>query len=101
MPRRASSFAFVILSLPAVRALVGEAASAVLIAAVALSLAFTPSLAELGRSLAGRMRRRAARLADPELQPREAIGPVLIAGMGRTGRTLADALTEFGGRSSS
>ena len=90
-----SEFAFVILSLPAVRALVGETTSAVLIAAVALSLAVTPSLAELGRSLAGRMRRRAARVADPELQPRELIGPVFIAGMGRTGRTLADALTEF------
>ena len=41
------------------------------------------------------MRRRAARTADPELQPRELTGPVFIAGMGRTGRTLADALTEF------
>ena len=90
-----SEFAFVILTLPAVRALVGETTSAVLIAAVALSLAVTPSLAELGRSLAGRMRRRAARAADPELQPRELTGPVFIAGMGRTGRTLADALTEF------
>ncbi len=48
-----SEFAFVILSLPAVRTLVGETRSAVLIAAVALSLAVTPSLAELGRSLAG------------------------------------------------
>jgi CPA2 family monovalent cation:H+ antiporter-2 len=90
-----SEFAFVILSLPAVRALVGETRSAVLIAAVALSLAVTPSLAEAGRSLAGRMRRRTARVAGPELQPRELIGPVFIAGMGGTGRTLADALTEF------
>jgi K+:H+ antiporter len=90
-----SEFAFVILSLPPVRALVGETTSAVLIAAVALTLAVTPSLAELGRSLAGRMRRRAALVADAELQPRELIGPVFIAGMGRTGRTLADALTEF------
>ena len=90
-----SEFAFVILSLPPVRTLVGETTSAVLIAAVALSLAVTPSLAEAGRSLAGRMRRRAARAADPELQPRELTGPVFIAGMGRTGRTLADALSEF------
>ena len=90
-----SEFAFVILSLPAIRALVGETTSALLIAAVALSLAITPSLAELGRSLAGRMRSRAARMADPELQPRELVGPVFIAGMDRTGRTLADALTEF------
>ena len=91
-----SEFAFVILSLPPVRALVGERASAVLIAAVALSLALTPTLAESGRWLAGRIRRRTPRPADPELQPREAVGPVFIAGMGRVGRTLADALTEFG-----
>lgn len=90
-----SEFAFVILSLPSVRSLVGETTSAVLIAAVALSLAATPNLAEIGRSLAGRMRRRAARTADPELQPRDLIGPVMIAGMGRIGRTLADALSEF------
>jgi Kef-type K+ transport systems, membrane components len=90
-----SEFAFVILSLPAVRTLVGETTSAVLIAAVALSLAATPNLAELGRTLAGRMRRRAARVADPELQQRDLEGPVLIAGMDRIGRSLADALTEL------
>ena len=91
-----SEFAFVIFSLPAVRILVGETQSAVLIAAVALSLAVTPTLAEAGRSLAGRMRRRAVHEADPELQPRDLAGPVFIAGMGRTGRTLADALSELG-----
>jgi Kef-type K+ transport system membrane component KefB len=90
-----SEFAFVILSLPAIRTLIGETQSAVLIAAVALSLAATPTLAEVGRSLAGRMRQRVVRGADPELQPRELAGPVFIAGMGRTGRTLADALAEF------
>jgi CPA2 family monovalent cation:H+ antiporter-2 len=91
-----SEFAFVILSLPPVRALVGESTSARLIAAVALSLALTPTLAEAGRALAGRMRRPATRRAASELQPRKIEGPVLIAGMGRVGRTLADALTEFG-----
>jgi CPA2 family monovalent cation:H+ antiporter-2 len=90
-----SEFAFVILSLPAIRTLIGETQSAVLIAAVALSLAATPTLAEVGRSLAGRMRQRVVRGADPELQPRELAGPVFIAGMGRTGRTLVDALAEF------
>lgn len=90
-----SEFAFVILSLPPMRVLVGERASAVLITAVALTLAATPSMAELGRAIAGRLRRRAMRAADPELQPREVAGPVLIAGMGRVGRTLADALIEF------
>jgi Kef-type K+ transport system membrane component KefB len=90
-----SEFAFVILSLPSIHTLVGERESAVLIAAVALSLAVTPTLAENGRSLAGRLRQRAAVEADPELQPRNLAGPVFIAGMGSTGRTLADALTEF------
>jgi CPA2 family monovalent cation:H+ antiporter-2 len=91
-----SEFAFVILSLPPVRRLVGGQASSVLIAAVALTLAATPSLAEVGRSLAGGMRRRAARAADPELVPRDVAAPVFIAGMGRVGRTLADSLHEFG-----
>ena len=90
-----SEFAFVIFSLPSVRTLLGKQASAVLIAAVALTLALTPTLAETGRSLAGRLRRRPPQ-ADPELQPRDTEGPVFIAGMGRTGRTLADALSEFG-----
>ncbi len=85
-----SEFAFVILSLPPVRALVGEQASSVLIAAVALTLAVTPTLAEAGRSLAGGLRRRAARAADPELQPRAVDAPVFITGMGRVGRTLAE-----------
>jgi CPA2 family monovalent cation:H+ antiporter-2 len=90
-----SEFAFVILSLPSVRAVVGETESAVLIAAVALSLAATPSLAEFGRNLAGQMRRRRARLEDPELQQRDLAAPVMIAGMGDIGRTIADALAEF------
>ncbi|HEY0352892.1 MAG TPA: cation:proton antiporter [Enterovirga sp.] len=90
-----SEFAFVILSLPAMRRLIGEAESSVLIAAVALSLAATPTLAEAGRTLAGRMRRARPVTADPEMQPVELTGPVLIVGMGATGRTLADALNEF------
>ena len=91
-----SEFAFVILSLPPVRGLVGDRQASVLIAAVALTLAATPSLAEAGRSLAGSMRRRAARAVEPELEPRDIAAPVFIAGMGRVGRTLADSLHEFG-----
>ena len=90
-----SELAFLILSLASVRALVGVEESAVLIAAVALSLAATPTLAEAGRSLAGRMRMRKALPFDPELQPQGAVEPVFIAGMGTAGRTLADALTAF------
>ena len=91
-----SEFAFVIFSLPSIRALVGERRTGVLIAAVALSLAATPTLAEAGRTLAGRMRRRKMLATDPELLEQEQIAPVFIAGMGRVGRTLADALNEFG-----
>ena len=90
-----SEFAFVVLSLAPVRTLVGEAQASVLVAAVALSLAATPTLAEAGRSLAGRMRARQKRTADPELQPTSTLDPVMIVGMGRAGRTLADALGEF------
>ena len=92
-----SEFAFVIFSLGSVRAMVGEHAVAVLIAAVALSLAATPGLAELGRTLAGRMRRRTVRTdLDPELVLGETPGPVFIVGMGRRGRAVADALVELG-----
>ena len=93
-----SEFAFVILSLPPVRGLVGEATSSVIVAAVALSLAATPTLAEAGRVLAGQLRRGRARTkaGDLELQPHDLTAPVLIVGMGPVGRTLADALNEFG-----
>jgi CPA2 family monovalent cation:H+ antiporter-2 len=91
-----SEFAFVIFSLASVRAMVGERTTAVLVAAVALSLAAAPGLAELGRMLAGRMRAHSFRIdADPELVPGEMLGPVFIVGMGRRGRAVADALTEL------
>jgi CPA2 family monovalent cation:H+ antiporter-2 len=93
-----SEFAFVILCLPAVQLLIGQEASAVLIAAVALTLAATPMIADAGRFLAGRMRARARRTIElhPELVPLEVAAPVVIFGMGTRGRVLADALMEFG-----
>jgi Kef-type K+ transport system membrane component KefB len=91
-----SEFAFVVLSLPAIRHLIGEARCSLLVAAVALSLALTPALAGAGRQLAGSLRRRAAKARDRELEPRVAALPVLIVGMGRRGRALADALSNFG-----
>jgi CPA2 family monovalent cation:H+ antiporter-2 len=90
-----SEFAFVILSLPQVRAMVGSDRSAVLVTAVALTLAVTPNLAELGRSIAGRLRLRQGAGFEGELVPGELVGPVLILGMGPTGRAIADALTAF------
>ncbi|WP_395666675.1 cation:proton antiporter [Methylocella sp.] len=90
-----SEFAFVILSLAPMRLMIGARASAVVIAAVALSLALTPFLARAGRAIAGRLRARAASKTEHELVSREFAAPVLIVGMGRMGRTVADALTEF------
>jgi len=90
-----SEFAFVVLALPPVRALIGPAETSVIIAAVALSLAATPTLAETGRTLAGRLRKRTQKATEPELQPRDLVAPVLIVGMGAVGRTLADALIEL------
>jgi len=50
-----SEFAFVVLALPPVRQMIGQAETSVLVAAVVLSLAATPALAEAGRTLAGRL----------------------------------------------
>jgi Kef-type K+ transport system membrane component KefB len=93
---QASEFAFVILSLPVVRTMLATKTSSVLIASVALTLAATPSVAELGRRLAGALRAKAARPADPELVRVEMAAPVLVFGMGGRGRAVADALMEFG-----
>ncbi len=93
-----SEFAFVVLALPPVHALVGSAETSIIMAAVALSLAATPTLAETGRTLAGRLRMRQQRAAEHELVPRDTVAPVLIVGMGTVGRTLADALIEAGVR---
>lgn len=89
-----SEFAFVIFSLPAVRHLVGDTWSTILVASVALSIAGTPFLAKLGRDSAGRMRRRLQEVATNELTPSSLASPVLIIGMGSIGRSLADALTD-------
>lgn len=90
-----SEFAFVILSLPAVRAMIGPARASVLVAAVALTMAATPNVAQAGRALAGRLRRRKQRSDDPELVPTATTAPAIIVGMGAVGRTVADALTHF------
>jgi CPA2 family monovalent cation:H+ antiporter-2 len=91
-----SEFAFVILSLGPVREGLGDHAVGALIAAVAASLAATPTLAEAGRALAGRLRQRLARVDPAETTPRGRAAPVLIVGMGEVGRTVADGLTAFG-----
>lgn len=91
-----SEFAFVIFAMPGVRSGVGPAVATELTAAVALTLALTPTLAFLGRRAAGRLRLRAERKAQNELIPVGKTNPVLLIGMGDVGRTIADALEEFG-----
>jgi CPA2 family monovalent cation:H+ antiporter-2 len=93
---QASEFAFVILSLPMIRTLLGAKTTSVLIASVTLTLAATPTVAEIGRRLAGALRAKAAKPADTELVPVEMATPVLIFGTGPRGRAVADALIEFG-----
>jgi CPA2 family monovalent cation:H+ antiporter-2 len=93
---QASEFAFVILSLSTVRTLLGAKTTSVLIASVAVTLAATPTVADVGRRLAGALRAKAAKVADPELVPMETAAPVLLFGMGPRGRTVADALIRFG-----
>lgn len=90
-----SEFTFVVFAMPGVRAVVGLTLLSELVAAVALTLALTPTLGYLGRSMAGRLRSRATSKMKTELAPLGATNPVLIVGMGDVGRTIADALEEF------
>ena len=90
-----SEFAFVILCLPAIRKLIGEAPSSILVAATALSMAATPNLADAGRKLAAGLRKRQAKPKMSELEPKTMPGPVVVVGMGRVGRAVADALENF------
>jgi CPA2 family monovalent cation:H+ antiporter-2 len=91
-----SEFAFVIFAMPGVRASIGPALVTEITAAVALTLALTPTLGFVGRSAAGRLRVRAERRAQAEMVPIGETNPVLLIGMGDIGRTIADALEEFG-----
>jgi CPA2 family monovalent cation:H+ antiporter-2 len=90
-----SEFGLILLSVPQMRALLGGELSSVLVSAIALTLALTPATAQAGRVLAGRMRRRRSPRIDRELTPTTVTAPVLIIGMGRVGRAVADAVRAF------
>jgi CPA2 family monovalent cation:H+ antiporter-2 len=90
-----SEFAFVIFSLTASQRLIGQDTTSVLIGAVALTLAATPTIAETGRVLAGKMRSRSTQASNQELTPLEGTEKVLIVGMGSSGRIIADAIIAF------
>jgi CPA2 family monovalent cation:H+ antiporter-2 len=87
-----SEFAFVIMSLPAMRRIIGPSTTSVITAMVTLSMAISPYLAEAGRLLAGRMRSRLQHRLAVELDPLSVTAPVIIVGMGSVGRTVADGL---------
>ena len=82
-----SEFALVLLALPALAGMVEPRLVAILVTAIAISLALTPPVSEIGRRLAGKLRQGPA---DDKLAGDDA--PVVIIGMGEAGRALADAL---------
>lgn len=82
-----SEFALVLLALPAVAGLVEGRLVSALVTAIAISLAVTPLISNIGRKLAGRLR---AGPADAKLAGDDA--PVLIIGLTPAGRAVADAL---------
>jgi CPA2 family monovalent cation:H+ antiporter-2 len=82
-----SEFTLVLLALPAVAGLAEPRLVSAMVPAIAISLAVTPFVSNLGRKLAGRLRRGApdAKMAGDD-------APVAIIGMTPAGRALADAL---------
>lgn len=83
-----SEFTLVLLALPAVAGLAEPRLVSAMVTAIAISLAVTPLVSNIGRKLAGRLR---AGPPDRKLAGDDA--PVLIIGMTSAGRTLADALS--------
>jgi CPA2 family monovalent cation:H+ antiporter-2 len=75
--------------------MVGRDRASIVTAVVALTIALTPNVAELGRRLAGEMRQRMTRNAQKELTPSATDAPVIIVGMGAVGRLVAGALISF------
>jgi CPA2 family monovalent cation:H+ antiporter-2 len=85
-------FAFVILALAVVEGVVTSGWAQPIIIAVALTMAVTPLLAELGRRVAERLERRDHSEADLASEAEGLRRHVLIAGFGRVGETVARLL---------
>ena len=83
-----SEFALVIFALPAIAGLIEPRVASILVTAIAISLAVTPLISNLGRKLAGKLRQGPA---DKKLDGDDA--PVVIIGLGPVGRAVADALS--------
>jgi len=90
-----SEFAFVVLAAPYVGQALGAEYSAILVAAIAISMALTPFLASFGQRLARKQADFAwheAEDAPTSQPPQERGGDVIIFGMDEVGRVLADSL---------
>ncbi|MBV7265429.1 cation:proton antiporter [Erythrobacter ani] len=83
-----SEFALVLFAIPAVAGLVESEPLAILVTAIAISMAVTPLVSTIGRKLAGKLR---TGPADEKMDGDNA--PVMIIGLGPAGRAVADALT--------
>jgi len=83
-----SEFALVIFALPAVAGLVEPRLISIMVTAIAISLAVTPAISNVGRKLAGKLR---AGPPDKKLAGDDA--PVVIIGLSPAGRAVADALS--------
>lgn len=82
-----SEFALVIFALPAVAGLVEPRLISILVTAIAISLAVTPVISNLGRKIAGKLRQ-----GPPDQKLAGDDAPVVIIGLGPSGRAVADAL---------
>ncbi|MDJ0979579.1 MAG: cation:proton antiporter [Erythrobacter sp.] len=82
-----SEFALVLFALPALAGLVEPRLISILVTAIAISLAVTPLVSNVGRTLAGRLRR-----GPPDQKLAGDNAPVVIIGFSETGRAVADAL---------
>ena len=88
-------FAFVVFGRASELHLISSDQAQTLLAAVALSMVMTPGLAGISRRLALKLKSRsAADLFNPGAEHKS--GHVVIAGYGRSGRTIARALEEHG-----
>lgn len=82
-----SEFTLVLLALPAVAGLAEARLVAAMVTAIAISLAVTPVVSNIGRKLAGRLR-----AGPPDAKMAGDDARVLIIGMTPAGRAVADAL---------
>ena len=83
-----SEFALIIFALPAIAGLVEPRLISILVTAIAVSLAITPIISNLGRKLAGKLRQ-----GPPDQKLAGDDAPVVIIGLGPSGRAVADALS--------